>query len=274
MTQPAMSMDPDDAVMGGGAPLMKNLEILDSKFAVNNYNGAMGRDGQPIKPTAAIMLLFKDDEGTEYLPQYYSCGNLDRVVPSEDGKNLRSVVGEVGIRKGTTAYYLLEGFKNCQFPAEQLKAGDITVLKGTYAWFDGFTPPKLNIPGQTSEPRAIPVPTKIHRFPWEAKVEGGAPPAPPIAATTSASPSAPAAPPVVTPQADDLSVKGLKVIALAMDGNASIQRSDLGTAVFHPSIEGTTDEKSGLATYVFGEGFKSILTSNGYVLDGETITKA
>jgi len=182
----AASMAPDDMVEGGGPPVQQNLTVKEATIDYYDYNGKAPQ-------TVALKLVFVDDNGQTLSPQHYSIGDPTRFMPSVDKKKVMLLTGATGISKNSNHGILMTALANCQFPVDRLKDGDISVMEGLYAYWDGqVEPPRPGLSRtqqQQNRQNMILVPTQIHRFPWQAQAVGA-----PVAAPTAAAPAAPTMP--------------------------------------------------------------------------------
>ena len=187
MTQP-VSFFADDLIEGGGPPIEQNLRIHSAIFVDDfNYGGTSPE-------VTALKLDFLTDK-QELLTQHYSAGG-SRIHSSNGGRALTAVP-----TKNSNFGILMTAMANAGFPKDQLQSGDITVLNGLYAYWDGHTVNRVGMPGREGNmQKVIAVPTKILALPGAqpsttpSVAAPPAPTAPPIAAAPPV--TAPAAPPV------------------------------------------------------------------------------
>ena len=182
MTQ-QISFFTDDLAEGGGPPILQNLRVQSALFVDFNYNGA-----SPM--VTALKLDLLTDAGS-LVTQHYSCGDPARIGHSPDGRRLTAAP-----TKTSNFGILMTALTNAKFPDEYLRAGDITVLNGLYAYWDGQTTDRTGLTrpdGSAQQSSVVAVPTLIHELP------GAAPPAP--AAPAAPAMGAPQAPAPMPPQA-------------------------------------------------------------------------
>ena len=186
MTQP-VSFFSDDLVEGGGPPIEQNLRIHSAIFVDDfNYGGSAPE-------VTALKLDFLTDK-QELLTQHYSAGG-SRIRSANGGRALTAIP-----TKNSNFGILMTAVTNAGFPKELLKLGDITVLNGLYAYWDGQTVNRVGMPGRDGAmQKVIAVPTKILSLPGEQPASTPSVAAPP--APTAPAPPAPIAPPPPAAQA-------------------------------------------------------------------------
>ena len=179
MTQP-VSFFADDLVEGGGPPIQQNLRIHSAIFVDDfDYGGTSPE-------VTALKLDFLTDK-QELLTQHYSAGG-SRIRSSAGGRALTAIP-----TKNSNFGILMTAMANAGFPKELLQSGDITVLNGLYAYWDGHTVNRVGMPGRDGPmQKVIAVPTKILSLPGEQPAS-----TPSVAAPTA--PTAPAPPVAQTP---------------------------------------------------------------------------
>jgi hypothetical protein len=224
------------------------------------------KDGTIVASTCAALITYQKDDG-ETSEGMYSIGNMDTWQPSEDGKTVTNLKNaEAGFSKSSNMYILMKELVNAGYPENRLPDdGDITKLEGLYAFHVGIPEPKRS--GlSTAEPRpdgrerVLSVPSKVIRLPGEKKA--GAAPA--KAGKAAAAPAA-AAP------SEELIEKVMDFVKDQV-GDDGIERKALAMAVFKKFAK--DPDKDAIAKLIFQADFAVTLMSNGYSLDGETISKA
>ena len=184
MTQ-QISFFTDDLAEGGGPPVQQNLRVQSALFVDFNYNGA-----SPM--VTALKLDLLTDAGN-LITQHYSCGDPARIGHSPDGRRLTAAP-----TKGSNFGVLMTALTNAKFPDEQLRAGDITVLNGLYAFWDGQTTDRTGLTrpdGSAQQNTIVAVPTIIHELPGAGPTAPAAPAAPAMGAPAQApAPMPPQAP--------------------------------------------------------------------------------
>jgi hypothetical protein len=289
--QKAASFAPDDMVEGGGPPIQQNLHIKEARIAYFDYQGKAPQ-------TVASKLTLVDDNG-QTSTQHYSIGDPTRFAPSQDGKKVMLMGQATGISKNSNHGILMTALVNAGFPVERLADGDLSVLDGLYAYWDGV--PEPSRPGltrteaQRGRQNVIAVPMQIHRFPWDAEAgpapaptatappipnpgPGGPPPAPlpvaggggppaPVAPAAPAAPTAPAAAPSPNGAVD---LNGLAMGLVSSLGNQFTLQQAMGSVY---STYPEADFRDPLATYIFSPEFTSALEGVGYQVAGHNITR-
>ena len=119
-----VSLNPETFVEGG---LLDDadVEFKSAAFELWDYQGK-----SPV--SAPALKLGMELEGGDTFEQYYSMGNANDWMPSEDGKSLMAVGSATGIRKSTNGSMFLSSLVNAGFPASKL-GDDISVIVGTKA---------------------------------------------------------------------------------------------------------------------------------------------
>lgn len=280
--QPA-SMDPNQMTEGGGPPVGQNLTVKEATIGYFDYGGKAPQ-------TVASKIVFVNDAGEVLSPQHYSIGDPTRFMPSADGKQVLLLGQASGISKSSNHGVLMASMVNAGFPVDQLSTGDISVIVGLYAYWDGVPePPRAGLQrtdAQKGRNNVICVPTLIHRLPWEnntgavaqpasqAPVAPAAPMAPamaPQAPMVSQTPPAPvpvAAVPVAGVNTTDFGPKALG-LAQQLGGNFTIQQVMNGVY----SSYANDPDRDNLATYVFSPEFTALLQGQGYNVQGHNVTR-
>lgn len=102
----------------GGLIDDQDLTILDAKFCMYDYAGKTD-DGQP-KLTLGLQL--QDEEGKEH-EQYYSAGDAEYFMPSDDGYVLWAIKDRQKVSDNTNAATFLNSVLACGFPQAILDTG-------------------------------------------------------------------------------------------------------------------------------------------------------
>ena len=169
----------DDLAEGGGPPVGLNLTIQSAVFTDFNYGGA-----SPM--VSALKLNLLTDEGQVH-EQHYSLGPKERVNHTADGKRL---TGQPS--KTSNFGVLMKGMSDAGLGREFFASGDIMVLNGLYAYWDGVTIPRTGLPGvEGTRQTVVSVPTKIHRMPGQLAAAPVAPTAPAMTAGSATPPPPP-----------------------------------------------------------------------------------
>jgi len=259
-----VSIRPSDMVDSGGAPVDRNLLVRDAKFVIFQYtkkdgSPALKPDGTPAKTIAAEITLL-DDEGNENV-QHYSVGDPERFVPSGDGKTLVSVSGAESISKSCNFHILMNGLVNAGFPENRLD-DDISSLKGLYAYWIGVPEPKRPGLARTAEQdartRVIPVPSQIHKLPWE-KAKAGM--KVPVAGATRAR--------VVA--SENVLARTVEFVGLVVDESGMATRQELAARIFTDLAK--DPERDAIAAAMFSPAIQAALLAKGFAVDGEEISR-
>lgn len=170
----AFSLRPSTFIQGG---LIDDLdaEIIRARFVSYDFEGKSS-DGAKL----CALLLLKDADGNEY-PQYFSAGDLQYFVPSEDPKNadlngitIVTVGDKTALNGSTNTALMLSSLVQAGFPEDMLDGGDLRVLEGLVGHWNRVPQPKRNNlpvkPGQDSNkvPMVL-VCTAIKSMPGEPK---------------------------------------------------------------------------------------------------------
>jgi hypothetical protein len=253
--QAKISIRPSEFVEGGAVPVDKNLTWKECRFSLFDYTR---KSGEVVATTCAARIKYVDDEGTEYV-QHYSAADPERFLPSKDQKTLVAQAGAQALAKSSNFHVLMNALVNAGFPEDKLDA-DISTLDGLVTFNIGVPEPKRSglkreEPAEGARERVISVPSKIVRLPWEkAPAKGAAGKAPKAAAAEA--------------PADDLSADAVAIVASVIKGDVeSATRQRIAT-------EAIRAKKNPVAKYVYTDDFAAALIPAGYVLDGETISKA
>jgi len=259
-----ISIRPSEMVDSGGAPIDRNMVIKDAKFVIFQYtkkdgSPALKPDGSPAKTTAAQFILV-DDDGNEN-EQNYSAGDPERFVPSSDGKTLVSVSGAENISKSCNFHVLMNALVNAGYPENKLD-DDVSTLAGLYAYWIGVPEPKRPGLARTAEQeartRVIPVPSVIHKMPWEKAKAGTKVPAT-------------GAPKTAGPEGDVLA-RTVEFVGKVVDESGSATRQDLAARIFTDLAK--DPERDAIATAMFSPAIQAALLAAGFTVDGETISRA
>lgn len=311
MTTRGSSYAPDDFVEGGGI-FGKDGTIIRARFKVHDWVRADGtpvlvqsgpQTGQQSRSTVLALTIQPDgeDEAVEQLypvanPQYTVPGVPDLQNPAGDLLPATESVFLKGSPHKTQPGYMLitellnaPGPGGIRYPLEKLTTDASKDFEGLYCHWEG----KIH-KNRGGNEHNYPVPTIVHRFPWEAQVAGnaqGTAPAPsapaPAAAQAPAAPQAPAqptpppaappapVPPPETPQTptppatgtnqdEEFNQIGLALVQELLNGSDSGALSNVLVAA--------NQQHSGnmaLVTYLGSPGFCDFLDQHGYQVDRE-----
>lgn len=186
-----VSFRPSLAVQSG---LLEDVDvlILECGFVLWDYNGTQ-------QPGPALQCNFMDLEGKVH-QQYFSAGDKEYFVPSDDNSTLTQVGTKAGLSNSTNFMKFMESIVNCGFPEDQLD-GPITVLNGLELHLIRKIIERKGLvqnarPGEKEKkPTGTLLAEKIHRFPWDTQKPSMFSGITPIMPKQPGTP-APAAPPV------------------------------------------------------------------------------
>ena len=260
-----ISIRPSDMVDSGGAPVDRNMLVQSAKFVIFQYtkkdgSPALKPDGTPAKTTACALTLL-DDDGNANL-QHYSAGDPERFVPSSDGKTLVSVSGAESISKSCNFHVLMNALVNAGYPENKLD-DDVSTLDGLYAFWIGVPEPKRPGLARTAEQeartRVIPVPSVIHKLPWE-KAKAG------VKVPTGAG-----APKAAGP-AGDVLAQTIEFVGKVVGESGLATRQELAARIFTDLAK--DPDRDAIASAMFSPAIQAALLAAGFTVDGETISRA
>ena len=215
-----------------------------------------------------LELIFKDDEGNEYTPQFLSAGSTKRLVPSENGEDAsdegpylipnpnltKDEQKKIGITKKCALGYVLGELPNAGYPKNRLKDAEgnfSKIFEGLHAF---WTQESIKL---GTNPTKVIVPSKVE---FEEDKKGSKKKA-----------EKKEEPTLTDEEEEEAEEKFFKLVKAALKANdGSIDRKELAEAV---AIE-FEDEKAltFAAAMVYDLSVKK-WSKAGYELDGETITK-
>jgi len=260
-----------------------DIEVIRARFVLYDFEGKS--DGEK----TCLCLTMKDLDGNEH-PSYYSAGDPQYFVPSEDPKNedLNGIdlvaVGEKKIINGSTncAVFITSLF-NAGFPEDLMEQGDVRVLEGLKAHVNRVAQPKRNnLPkkdGQKADPTVLVV-TSILALPGESKPVTKT--AAKTAATTkpngAAKPAAKATAQTASPSSgaevdqDLLTELTGEIIGLfAEKGATEMKRVDITKGLFS-SIDKTNPNRNKLIQLAGQEPYLKAI--EGFTFDGSKLSQA
>ena len=244
---------PSDFVEGGAVPVDKNLTWKENRFNVFDYTK---KDGTVVASTVALRVTYVDDSGNEFVQQY-SAADKERFTPSPDGKTLVAITEGAKLTKSSNFAILVNALINAGFPENRIpESGDVSVLDGLYTYNIGLPEPKRAglQREEGARERVLSVPSKILRLPGEKKGR---------AATKTAAKGG--------DDGVDVTALALKFVADNLGDDGSTTRQKLATAVFRKLAK--DPNKDAIAGLIFRPEFQVALLSNGYSVEGETISK-
>ena len=243
-----VSIRPKDAIQGGALPIGIPMTIKESRFAPWDYNG------QAPATVALKQILVDPDEGEH--TQYWSVGSPDRYEITNDGRDLEGPP----ISKGCNFNLYIGAAVTAGMPEAKLE--NVASFDGVTVVFTAIPAPKRQgITGQ-KEGSVVYVPEKI-----TLPAAKGAKAAP-AKATTKAAPSTGEIPAEV--------VEGAMLLleAVLKSKGGKCEKKDLSTAIFtkdSPLAESKVKKEVG--SLIFKPTFEEFLLSNGYQIEGNTISK-
>jgi hypothetical protein len=225
-----ISVAPSDAVSGSGAPDNVDTTIVEMTAATWDYNGSQ-------EPSAFLLVKLKDDDGTEH-DQYYSAGDLSKIVPSDDGAYFYPAEGSsaTGLNNNCNAYLFLGALVDQGFPEDKLRDEGFQTAVGLRGHMNAIAPKKKR-EGLEGGNKPIGVFTKIHSLPWEQKGKGSSSTS---SISTRGSTSTQAASTIKNGDADELNTEAIEAVVAALakaDGPIEVKR--LGMAAFQAAPKAT-----------------------------------
>jgi hypothetical protein len=196
--------------------------------------------------------------------QYYSMGNANDWIPSEDGGSLVAVGKATAIRLSTNGGLFLKALVDAGFPADQL-GSDISVLDGLQAHVMQVPAPvrkglvqKKREDGKDFGPPTILVVSEIIALPGEKKKPAGAPKGKTAAAPKKAAPKK--APGKATPgqkaaaeDGGDVESKATAVILEVLGELGTITKKELPGKIFQ--MRKDDPDRNALVQKVFDDAF-------------------
>lgn len=279
-----------------------DITIVDAAFAEWDYNGSIA------SPVLALAVQFEDGDGKTY-DQYYSAGDLQYFVPSDDGTMAVPVGDKQLLNDNTNAAKFFASLLECGFPEDKLGGGNVKCMVGTKGHVNRVAQPKrqgLIRGGKNAEKEAtVLLMSTITELPGEGpkkvagKVATGRPtqvgkPGLKPANTAAARPAQPsglaklktASPSkgkpngqagASTPVGDDLSGPASEIL-FAILAEGPVEKKKLATLVFRAAGEkvqaGELDakDKTKVSQLVFQDAFLHKLAEQGVIeYDGATL---
>jgi hypothetical protein len=258
-----ISVAPSDAVSGGGAPDNVDTTIMEMTATTWDYNGSQ-------EPSAFLLVKLKDDDGTEH-EQYYSAGDLSKIVPSDDGACFYPAEGSsaTGLNNNCNAYLFLGALVDQGFPEDKLRDEGFQTAVGLRGHMNAIAPKKKR-EGLEGGNKPIGVFTKIHSLPWEQKGKGKAPMTGKSSVTQSRTASATTE--SGNGSGNELNDEAIEAVVAALakaDGPIEVKR--LGMAAFQAAPKAA--HRKELIKYVVQNDFLEQADAP-WVVDGEFITAA
>lgn len=177
-----VSINPADAVQGGGLFDDVDVTLTAVRVALWDYNGSIQT------PVPALKVTMLGEGGNEFT-QFYSAGDQKNFVPSDDQRHFVPVGKSSGLNDSSNAYAFLASLINSGFPADKVK-DDVSVFDGTLCHV-GNVPQKVRkglAAPPDGKPKMVLVVDKIHKLPWENKAAPG-PTGPTMSSPVASTPS-------------------------------------------------------------------------------------
>lgn len=195
----AVGLRPSTFTKSGGFINDVDVTLIHARFVLFDY------DGKSDDTALTCCVTMRDGDGNDHF-QYYSAGDKQYFVPSEDpknpdnsGKTLVKVGERDSINDGCNFAIFLNSLVNAGFDEGALDSGDISAIEGTRVHVEQIPQPKRSglpsRPGQKEREKTILVVTRILEGEAKATKPGAkAAPAKPAAGTnkTVAAPAKPA----------------------------------------------------------------------------------
>ncbi len=179
-----ISVDPDDAVSGGG--LLNDVDVEWKCCRYERYGFPRGGHDTVSPPIPCFALTMVNAEtGEEYDKQYYSAGKAESMMPTEDGLGLVQIDPNVrSLWDKSSFYHLMSSLRNNGFPKEKIAevASNAASLEGLRCHMMQEPSllkrknPKKRADGTAYEDTTLVV-SAIHKLPWEVEKKGVAMPA-------------------------------------------------------------------------------------------------
>lgn len=178
-----VSFAPDDQTASSGLLSDVDVEFEEVECTTFDYNGKVKDKDGNLVVVPAIRIKMVADDGTE-ADQYLTCGDLDKLEPSEDGTTFVPVEGSTakGIPSKSNAGIFMRSLGDAGFPfthaeglPEDFSQRDIQrLLRGMRAHVLRIEAPKKTGNMARSEkqkkyPDEVLTVTEIKRLPWEKK---------------------------------------------------------------------------------------------------------
>ncbi len=254
------SLNPTDAIQGG---LLDDVDVIveSARFTMWDYNGKA-------KTVTALRVQYKDGEDKLH-EQYYSCGDPERFVPSDDGKKLLLTGTATALNTTSNVVLYLSSLINAGFPSAKL-VDDITTIEGLRAHVQRVTQAKrAGITQADDKERSLLLVTKILALPGEA-VKGGTVKAAKPKATAAAVAAAPAV--AALAPGSDLAPKTIEyVVAAAQGAGGNISRQAISQKVFQLAMGAKDPDKATVCKLAFDEAFLTANSGPRFTDDGTPI---
>lgn len=256
------SLNPADFIEGG---LLDDADVIvkEARFALWDYNGQA-------KQTAALRVVFVDGEDKTH-EQYYSAGDPERYVPSDDGCSLIITGTSSGLNKTSNAALFITSLVNADAKVGELLAGgNISKIDGLRAHVNRVAQQKrAGLAGSDDgKNRTILLVTKIIALPGQkpsGAKKGGAP--------TPAATASKAAPAAGGGDASELDGKAAGyLLQILAERGGSVAKKEVPTLVFQAANNAKDPDKAKLTTLVFKKEFLDAHPE--FAVEGDTVSMA
>ena len=262
----AVSLNPADMVEGGALPSDRVLLVQSAHFDVWDYQGKGN-------PAVGAWLKLMDPSTGETFEQFYSAGDPQRFIPTQDKMGLLPIGDAKGLSKSSNFYQLMSAAVNSGFPADRIGT-NIGSMAGMVAFWQAIPQPERKglkrEEGQKGRVAMILVPTQIYKLPWEQQMSQ----TPRVQAPAAAAPVsavAPAPAPAPAPAGDSVSTAAVKLVADALSTSASVTRQQLAGMAFQKL--GTDPNRDAITMKLFAPDFPMVLAQFGFKAQGDVISK-
>lgn len=231
----ALSFNPNDAVQGG---LLDAADVIvrAARICMWDYNGKA-------KATTAIRVQFEDGDGKLH-EQYYSIGDPERYVPSEDGTQVLPTNGATGLNTSSNGYQFMKSLVDSGVPADFVTT-DISKIDGIKLHVQQVAQPKRAGLSDQKD-RTILLATKLIALPGQSPVKGGS--------KGSANATAPAA--AAASVSGDVADKAIIYISQVLAANGgTVPRAKVSQLVFQAANTAKDSDKAALTKIVYDEKF-------------------
>lgn len=269
-----ISLRPSTFSAGGSLIDDVDVTITRARFCLYDFEGKADTDA------LCLGVTFQDGDGTDHV-QYYSSGDKQYFVPSEDpkqpdnsGKELVQVGEKGSLNGGTNAALFLTSLINAGFDESQVDSGDVSVIEGVNVHVNRVPQPKRNNlpkrPGQSDREPTVLLVTRINEEKVAAKGKAAAAKPGPAAAQRGivAKPNGKAAGPAIdTNLAEELT--GEMVGLFAAKEVSEMKKVDIVKGLFQTVDKGNANRNKLMAA----AGKEEYLTAlEGFSFNGSILT--
>ena len=246
-----VSLNPEDFAAGGGLIDDVDVVLVSCLFDMFDYNGTV----QPGVPSLRLELEAGMDEN---IIQFYSMGNANDWLPSDDGSQLVAVGKAANIRLTSNGGILLKSMIDAGFPAEKL-TDDITILDGMEVHMIRVPAPER--PGLKNKKEkkfedTLLIVSEIKTLPWEKKAAKATTKAKPVGAPAAAKAkkeTAKAKPEVAEEGDDAVSDAAVAAVLAILAEEGTITKKALPGKIFQTEKE--NPDRNAIVKLVFDDEF-------------------